>query len=64
MLEINMISLMLILVAVFMLVCGYFYLEAKDKEDSIVCFITGISLLLISIPWFVDFLLEELKWAF
>ena len=59
-----MISLMLILVAVFMLVCGYFYLETKDKEDSIVCFITGISLLLISIPWFVDFFLEELKWVF
>lgn len=59
-----MISLMLIWVAVFMCICGYFYLEAKDKENSIVCFITGISLLLIGIPWLVDFLLEELKWVF
>lgn len=59
-----MISLMLIWVAVFTFVCGYFYYEAKDKENTIVCFITGISLLLISIPWFIDFLLEELKWVF
>ena len=59
-----MISLMLIWVAVSSFICGYFYLEAKDKEDSIVCFITGISLLLIGIPLFVDFLLEELKWVF
>jgi hypothetical protein len=59
-----MVSLMLIWTAVFTLICGYFYLEAKDKEDSIVCFIAGISLLLISIPWFVDFLLEELEWVF
>lgn len=59
-----MISLMLIWVAVFAFVCAYFYYEAKDKENTIVCFITGISLLLISIPWFIDFLLEELKWVF
>lgn len=59
-----MISLMLIWVAVFMFVCGYFFNEAKEKGDAIVCFITGISLLLIGIPWFVDFLLEELKWVF
>ena len=59
-----MVSLMFILVAVFTFVCGHFFLEAKEEGDAIVCFATGISLLLISIPWFVDFLLEELKWVF
>lgn len=59
-----MISLMLILIAVFTFVCGYFFYEAKEEENVVFCFATGISLLLISIPWFVDFLLEELKWVF
>lgn len=59
-----MISLMLILIAVFSFVCGYFFYEAEDKENTKICFATGISLLLISIPWFVNFLLEELKWVF
>lgn len=59
-----MISLMLIWVAVSSFICGYFYLEAEDKEDCFVCFATGIGLLLIGIPLFVDFLLEELKWVF
>ena len=58
-----MISLMLILIAVFLFVCCYFLCEAKDEESAIFCFATGISLFLISIPGLVDFLLEELKWV-
>lgn len=59
-----MISLMLILVAVWSFVCGYFFNEAKDKGNAIVCFITGFILLLIGISWFIDFLLEVLGWVF
>lgn len=59
-----MISLMLILIAVFTFVCSYFFYEAKAESDAVFCFATGISLLLIGIPWFVDFLLEKLNWVF
>lgn len=59
-----MISLMLILLAVFAFVCTYFFLEARDDEDATIACITGTVLFMVGFFNFINYLLEVLRWKF
>lgn len=59
-----MVSLMLILLAVFAFVCTYFFLEARDDAGATIACITGVVLFMVGFFNFINYLLEVLKWTF
>ena len=59
-----MVSLMLILVAFFAFVCGFFFLVAGETADASFILCVGSILFVIGYSNFINFLLEELKWVF
>lgn len=59
-----MVSLVMIMTAVFGFVCAHFFYDTGCRKDAIAMFVISSILFLVGIPMFINYLLEVLRWIF